>query len=151
MGITAKARSSLHLEATTSLPPPAVLGVVEAAANLVKGGGASLLTTGITNVGAQVHVENRATDRLDLSLTSGKRLVELMTMTASVDAGQNGSSYLLVTVDSYKTRQQRLLGFIPAGPKQIHGMAPYKRFLETISTKLQGDDPSAQISISQAP
>jgi hypothetical protein len=148
MGITARSRASLSLKATTALQSTDALAAVEAAAAEVKGGGASLLTTGVTNLGAQVNVERRHADRLEFSITSGKRIVELMTMTARVTRSGERTT-LTISIDSYKTQQSKFFMLIPAGPKQIHGMAPYKRFLEGVERTLRSRDPSASVAIGQ--
>lgn len=105
------------------------LALVKAATGEAKGGGASLLTSGLTNAGAQVHVEQEKPERLSMSTTSGKRLVELCTFSAT--ARQNGGKTELTVggLETYKTKQETLLYLIPLGPKAIHGFSLYKRFL----------------------
>lgn len=80
--VSAQTRASLSLTGSTRLDPATVLATVKTAAAGVKGGGASLLTTGLQNLGAQVNVENERDSHLALSVTSGKRLVELCTFSA---------------------------------------------------------------------
>jgi len=149
MVTSAKSRAQLRLAATTVLSPPDVLNVVRQAAGAVKGGGASLLTSGLQNLGAQVNVERESPDRLALSITSGKRIFELCTFSARVaGSSTDGKTRLHVGgLETYKTNQTRLYMLIPLGPKQIAGYDPYKRFLSAVASALSERDPSAQISI----
>lgn len=147
--LTAKARSQLRLEATTSLPPTAALDVVKKSTSRVKGGGASLLTSGLQNLGAQVHVEQEQPERLGLSINSGKRIVELCTFSARVTGpGADGKTVLtLGGLERYKTSQSRVFGIIPTGPKSIAGIAPYKQFLDVVAQELRSQDPSAKVTV----
>lgn len=141
-------RAQLHLTATTYMPAGRVLEHVMIAAARVKGGGASLLTTGLQNAGAQVNIEGQASDRLALSITSGRRLVELCTFSARVTVDPTGATTLRVGgLDTYKTSQSTVLGFIPVGPKMIAGYAPYKRFLDEVRAELAAADPAARAAL----
>jgi hypothetical protein len=60
VAITAKQRVRLQLRADTRMSPTAALGIVKSATAGVKGGGASLLTSGLVNIGAQVNVDGEA-------------------------------------------------------------------------------------------
>jgi hypothetical protein len=113
----------------------------------VKGGGASLLTSGIMNIGAQVHINGETASRLQLSITSGKRLIRLCTFSAEV-VSEGGRTQLRVGgLETYRTNQAHFFYVIPAGPKAIAGMDPYKRFLDAIRQVVQQQDPSAQVSV----
>lgn len=149
MAMSAKTRSQLRLYATTDLSQSDALAAVRQATNLVKGGGSSLLTSGLQNIGAQVNVERESPDRLALSITSGKRIFELCTFSARVTGPDaNGKTRLYVGgLETYKTNQTKLYMIIPLGPKQIAGYDPYKRFLSSVAAALSERDPSAQISI----
>ncbi|ROO90806.1 hypothetical protein EDD29_8545 [Actinocorallia herbida] len=152
MAITVAARASLALNASTNVDPQEVLKLVKKASGKVKGGGASLLTTGLQNLGAEVHVEREARGRLEISINSGRRIFELCTFsaTASATASDGGTVTRLRVggLETYKTTQTKTL-FIPTGPKMIAGMAPYKRFLEAIAADLRAVDPLARIAIAQ--
>ncbi len=149
MVTSAKARARLQLAATTVLSSSDALDVVRQVAGTVKGGGSSLLTSGLQNLGAQVNVERESPDRLALSITSGKRIFELCTFSARVARpGTDGKTRLYVGgLETYKTNQTRLYMIIPLGPKQIAGYDPYKRFLNAVASALRERDPSAQILI----
>lgn len=148
MVASARSRAQLRLAATTLLSPSDALEVVRQAAGTVKGGGSSLLTSGLQNLGAQVNIERESSDRLALSITSGKRIFELCTFSARVGPGADGRTRLIVGgLETYKTNQTRLYMVIPLGPKQIAGYDPYKRFLNAVAAVLNGRDSSAQISI----
>jgi hypothetical protein len=147
MAITAKSRAQVALHATTTLDPETALGIVKQAAGNVKGGGKSLLTSGIANLGAGIHVEAENPDQLALSITSGKRLVELCTFSAAVSTSDGRTTLRVGGLESYKTAQPRVAGFIPSGPKSILGYDPYRRYLDAINRELLAKDPSAQSTI----
>jgi hypothetical protein len=146
--MSAKTRARLALQLTTSLDPDAALAAVKTAAAKVKGGGTSLLTSGLQNIGAQVNIEREKPGRLTLSITSGKRLVELCTFSAVATAKDGATSLRVGGLETYRTNQPRLLYLIPVGPKSIAGMAPYKRFLEEVTAALARADPTSTGSIS---
>ena len=149
--MSARARATLRLTATSgTLSPPDALDTVATAAARVKGGGASLLTTGLQNLGAQVNVEQRQPGRLALSITSGRRIVELCTFAATAATDDSGQTTVTVGgLDTYRTTQSTALGFIPVGPKMIAGMAPYKRLLEEIERRLRAADAEARATIGE--
>ena len=60
MALTAKSRACLKLEAATALTSNDDLEGVKQTTGEVRGGGANLLTSGIQNLGAQVHVERKS-------------------------------------------------------------------------------------------
>jgi hypothetical protein len=147
MAVTAKSRSQTALRATTKLEPGEVLALLKRAADVVKGGGASLLTTGVQNLGAEVHIEQERPDGLRISITSGMRVVELCTFSAIVTAENGQTSLTVGGLETYKTSQPRLFYLIPVGPKSIAGFSPYKRFLDQVATELQTTDSAATVSI----
>jgi hypothetical protein len=147
MAVTAKARARTTLLGGTHLKPAEALAIVKQAASSVKGGGASLMTSGIVNAGAQVHIEQEQPDRLALSITSGKRIVELCTFSAVTNQDDGWTSLTIGGLETYKTSQSRFLGFIPMGPASIPGFSLYKRFLGEVSAQLQAADPQASIAI----
>jgi hypothetical protein len=147
MAITAKSRARTALSATTALSPDEALAAVKAATGEAKGGGASLLTSGLTNAGARVHVEREKSGRLSLSITSGKRLVELCTFSATARQSRGKTKLTVGGLDTYKTKQGTLFYLIPLGPKAIHGFSLYKRFLDQVATQLKARDTSASIAI----
>lgn len=144
--MSAKTRAQLRLDATISTNADDTLKLVKVAAARVKGGGASLLTTGLQNAGAQVNVEEESANRLGMSITSGRRIVELCTFTAVATTRGGTTSLRVGGLDTYKTTQSTYL-FIPIGPKMIAGYAPYKKFLQEVEAELRAADPAATISI----
>jgi hypothetical protein len=147
MAIAAKTRAQLSLHARTALPAEKALALVRAATNEVRGGGARLLTSGMQNIGAQVHVEMASDTRLGLSITSGKRLIELCTFSAEAAPGDDGLTDLRVGgLESYRTNQPTYM-FIPVGPKSIAGYDLYKRFLAHIANALANADARASVSV----
>lgn len=145
--MSAATRASYHLRGTTVLSPQDIKVVIENVAASTRGGGASLLTTGLVNLGAQVQIEQEEPSALRMSLSSGKRLVELCTFDATWGAQGDRIEFKVGGLKRYKTTQQKLWYMIPVGPKQIHGMAPYKRFINGLRDELQKRDPSAQLVV----
>lgn len=144
--MSAKTRAQLRLEATTTMNADDALKAVKIAATRVKGGGASLLTTGLQNAGAQVNVEREDNGHLAMSITSGRRIVELCTFSAAASSANGATSLTVGGLQTYKTTQSTVF-FIPVGPKMIAGYAPYKRFLEEVSAELHAADGAAAVSI----
>ncbi|MGH7666863.1 MAG: hypothetical protein ACREN1_06080 [Candidatus Dormibacteria bacterium] len=149
MASSVKARASLALTATTALPPPEISDVVRHATDSTKGGGKSLLTTGVANVGAHVHIEREDLNQLALSITSGRRLVELCSFSAKMTVHGAASSLRVGGLERYKTTQPKLFYVVPAGPKSIFGYDLYRRFLEAVSDGLQERDSGANVAIAQ--
>lgn len=147
MAVTAKARARTALLADTNLTSAETLNIVKAAVGQVKGGGTSLMTSGVVNAGAKIQVEHEQPDQLVLSITSGKRLVELCTFSALTIQNESRTSLTVGGLATYKTSQSRLFGLIPMGPASIPGFSLYKRFLVELQTQLQAADPEASISI----
>jgi hypothetical protein len=150
METTAKDRSTTALRGTTQLPPNQVLEIVKHATTELEGGGMHLLTTGIINVGAQVNVVSESDSGLVMSLTSGRRLVELCTFSARASTVGDGLTRVLVGgLETYRTQQDKMLIFIPVGPKHIDGLNPYKRFLRVVADKIRLADPAASVVVAQ--
>ncbi|MCL2462966.1 MAG: hypothetical protein FWF44_09895 [Defluviitaleaceae bacterium] len=150
MAITAKARATTHLEGTTNLDVQTMMQLLKETSSTVKGGGKSLLTTGLWNIGAHINIVSSNATTIQFTLTSGKDLVELCAFKATMSAKSSGKTFIRVGgLDTYKTTQQKMYGLIPAGPKMIHGMDPYKRFLEAVQQEILTKDSSAQLIIKQ--
>jgi hypothetical protein len=154
MASRAPGRVNTALTATTSLPQEMTLGIVRSATGQVKGGGKSLVTVGLVggvqalaNVGATVHVEEEGPNSLGLSINSGKRVVELCTFKAVAEAADGKTTLRVGGLATFKATQSTLLGFIPFGPKVIHGFDAYQRFLAAVETLLRAQDPSATVTI----
>jgi hypothetical protein len=145
--VTAKSRAQLALTATTTLPPAEALALVKQTTERVKGGGKSLLTSGAMNLGATIHVERERDHELGLSITSGKRLVELCTFSASATIRDGATRLRVGGLQRYKTSQSTMFGFIPTGPKSIAGYDPYQRFLNEVAHSLRSKDPAASVSV----
>lgn len=149
MGITAKSRASLALRGTTSLSAEEVKSVIQDVAKATKGGRGSLLTTGLANIGAHVSIARDSGEKVALALTSGKKLVELCTFSATVSANGAGTKVRVGGLETYKTNQEKLLFFIPVGPKMIMGMGPYKAFLNGLADEIRARDSSASVTVEQ--
>jgi len=149
MGVTAKARASTALVGETSLSPEDVLNLIKEKAGKVKTSGMRTLNTGLYDIGATVNVMRESGSSLTLSLTSGKKLVELCTFPAAAVNGGDRTKVTIGGLSTYKTSQQKILFFIPAGPKTIFGMSKYKQFLEDTRDAIVAADPSASLRIEQ--
>jgi hypothetical protein len=147
--ITAKTRAQVALRATTTVGTADSLDVVKQATSEVKGGGKSLLTSGLANVGATVHIEAELPDRLKLSITSGKRVVELCTFTAEATVVDGKTAVRVGGLETYKTFQSKLFYIIPTGPKRILGYDPYRRFLAAVEAGILAKDADANVTIAE--
>jgi hypothetical protein len=150
----APAKIKTRLEARTQLSPDEALNVVREASGEVKGGGKGILTAGavagiggLANVGSAVHVEESGQDSLGLSITSGKRLVELCTFKASCEQADDGTVLRVGGLTTFKATQSTALGFIPIGPKVVMGFDAYKRLLTAVEGGLKQRDPAATVTI----
>ncbi|MDN5996611.1 MAG: hypothetical protein L0I14_08090 [Acidipropionibacterium jensenii] len=153
MGITAKDRASLCLTGTTAMNPDQVMQTLtEAVANIKGIGKASdLAFASLWSIGAHVEIVRRSDTELDLAMNSGKNLIELCTFKARATSDSSGHTHIVVGgLDTYKTSQEKYMGFIPVGPKLITGMAQYKNFLNGVSKLLTARDNTAQVTIAQA-
>ena len=52
-------------------------------------------------------------------------------------------------LETYKTTQSTVLGFIPVGPKMIAGYAPYKTFLSAVADAIRSADANASVQIAE--
>ncbi|TQS43441.1 hypothetical protein [Cryptosporangium phraense] len=148
--MSATTRASLALTASTSLAPNAALEVVKGATARVKGGGSDVLFSGIQTLGAAFYVEREADGRLELSLNSGKRIIEICTFPATVTEKDGTTQLKVGGLTHYKTSQPTALGFIPVGPKSINGLGMYKRFLDEVSVALKSADGNARVAIEES-
>lgn len=153
MGISAADRASLCLSGTTAMTPEQVFETLTQATTTVKGIGkaSDLAFATLSSIGAHVDIMQRTSTEMKLAMNSGKNLIELCTFRARV--ASDGSGRTRVTVgglDTYKTSQEKLMYFIPVGPKYIKGMAQYKNFLNGLSGLLTAKDSTAQLQIAQA-
>jgi hypothetical protein len=154
MAITHRQRAKTAVWARLAIGPADALDLVRSAASTVKGGGASLLTTGIRNLGAQIVVESASDQELNMCVQSAQGLVDLCRF--AVEARRHGERTVLRVggLSSYGTTGTRLkiLGIpvAPLSPKGIHGFDPYRRFLDEVAVLLQRADPSAEVVISTA-
>lgn len=150
MGITAKQRATYRLTGTTTLAPSEIFRLTKDLGAEVKGGGKSLVTTGLWNLGAHVEVVSEASDSQQLEIRSLKKKYTVAKFRARANVSDGKTSITVGGLDWYQTHQQKLLLFIPIGPKMIEGMDPYHRFIDALGSAIRSQDPSAQITIGQA-
>ena len=70
----------------------------------------------------------------------------MMTFSVSftnVDGRSRASSH----IESFTTKQDTFLGFIPVGPKELRGWNWYQNFMHNFDRLVRVADPSAQIEI----
>jgi hypothetical protein len=149
MALTAASRARTRLRAETCLDSPLLMDIAKGATVEVKGGGTSLLTSGVINAGAAVHIDREEEHVLGLAIASGRRLIELCRFSARVYAAKDGSCIVLVIggLEAYKTSQPRVAGLIPSGPKSIPGFDLYKRYLTRVSEAVRTADAGATIHV----
>lgn len=95
-----------------------------------------------------LQVTGRDAGSIELSVLGGlggkfKQIV----FTVSARADQ-GSTAVRTRIAFYRTSQNTIMGFIPAGPKSMNNWATYKLFVERLSATVQAADPSAVITVS---
>lgn len=62
-------------------------------------------------------------------------------------ASEDGAQAMVARIASYKTRQQKLFGLVPLGPRKLVGIAIYERFLRRFGELAQNADPTATVAI----
>lgn len=149
MAGTVKARASLMLRGTTMLDPERTLQVLRASAGAMRGGRMPTVTTGIGDLGAQVHVVREAEGLLWMTMTSGRQLATLCTFCAHVWNDAGTTNIRVGGLDHYRTQQPRLFQLVPIGPATIKGMAAYRRLLEHLRAEITIEDPGARLTVSQ--
>lgn len=147
MAVTAKSRAKLQARISTTMDPVALKAALRRAADAETGGGVSLLTSGVQNLGARVHVERERDDGFDMSINSGKRIVELCTFSANLATAGGVTTATVGGLETYKTTQTKVLEFIPVSPKRIAGFSRYQRFLDSVRSEVLASDPAAQVQI----
>jgi hypothetical protein len=145
-----QARASLALTANTTLDPETVIDVVKTVAAAFRGTAADFIVGG--TFAARVNVVKEGGDgrSLALTITNGGSTIVQCAFRAQAVPGVASTDLRVGGMASYRTRQTRVFGFIPAGPRQINAMAAYKRFLQQIGAVLTETDPRARISIAQS-
>jgi hypothetical protein len=128
------------LVARTSSAPADVLSMAEAVAT-------SQQTDWFRGLGG-ITVTERGEHSREFSVMGGlggkyKQIV--FTVLTGTDSG---ATAVRTRIAFYRTSQNTIMGFIPAGPKLMNNYATYKLFLERLSATLKDADPAAAISIS---
>jgi hypothetical protein len=97
-------------------------------------------------IGARLAVVEKKGNTIRFVLTS-LRNDPVSDFTAETHHHKSGTALRIGGLDNYRTFQTAFLGFIPVGPKNIGGMALYKKFLHDVSDELRAVDPHAKINI----
>lgn len=87
----------------------------------------------------------RTATSVDFAVTNTwkKAIMRFRVRVVSADGGTDLKS----EITYFRTRQEQLLGFIPAGPKKLIGWNAYSTFMQTLQVTVQDADRAAQASI----
>ncbi len=134
----------------TSLPAPEAASLVRELCAAVRGGGASILTTGIADIGANLVVDGDGTS-FRVAIQSGGLLKGFPRCRFPVVARTfaNGTELEVGGLEQYRTHQMKVLHVVPVTPKRIEGFDPYRRFLDALAAELLARDPSASVRIGE--
>jgi hypothetical protein len=98
--------------------------------------------------GTVVRVEQATADRLNFSIAAPSFRREFMTFALRVAPGTGGNGcQVQVSITSFKTKQTKALGFIPAGKKRLLGYGQYQTFMNQFAAGVRAKDPSARVDI----
>jgi hypothetical protein len=75
--------------------------------------------------------------------TESRSMMTFSVSFASVDGGSQARS----RIESFRTKQEMFLGFIPVGPRELLGWNWYQNFMRKFDRAVRAVDPSAQIEI----
>lgn len=125
MSTTAKVWAFTAFETTTTLTVSDTFTAICNAADKANG----------ADAGTQIHVEQYTQSGLRLAVTTGDRLVELMTIRVLVHPVAGGTD-VAVWVEQYKVQQPKLLGLVPVGRQEILGLPTLTRFVEHMRDEL---------------
>ena len=93
-------------------------------------------------------VEQATADRLNFSIAAPSFRREFMTFALRVAPGTGGNGcQVQVSITSFKTKQTKALGFIPAGKKRLLGYGQYQTFMNQFAAGVRAKDPSARVDI----
>jgi len=145
-----KHRAGIGLRAQTVLAPDDVADLVRELCVEVKGGGKSLLTTGVWNVGANLVVQGGGRSYM-VSIQSGGILKgnELCRFPVKVLERATGCELVIGGLAKYRTHQLKVFYVAPISPKRIEGFDPYRRFLDVVAAELLARDASAAATIGE--
>lgn len=145
-----KHRAGIGLRAQTVLPADEVAALVRDLCVEVKGGGKSLLTTGVWNVGANLVVQGSGRSFM-VSIQSGGILKgnELCRFPVKVHERATGSEVVIGGLAKYRTHQLKVFYVAPISPKRIEGFDPYRRFLDVVAAELLARDATSAATIGE--
>lgn len=95
-----------------------------------------------------VRFEGASEGRTNFSIRALGDLVEFMTFHVAIrdaDDGAKASSH----IDSFKTKQDKLLMLIPLGPKNMISYKTYRRFMENIRAAIAAADTSSRAVLTE--
>jgi len=131
-------RSSIQI--TTSLSADRVAEISQQVGEATKGN----VMTGMNHV----RFEGASEGRTNFSIRALGDLVEFMTFHVAItdaDGGARASSH----IDSFKTKQDKLLMMIPLGPKNMMAYKTYRLFMENIRGAITAADTSSRTVITE--
>ena len=130
----AEDQARLRLRATTTLDAEQIEQAIRAASDELKG--------------ERMIVEKHDAKTLKLIWLQALTKKKVWTITATTESSSAGSTLTVGGLTYYRTQQNKLLIFIPFGPKRILGYDTYKRVLHLIEVQLLNGDPKAAVDTS---
>lgn len=109
---------------------------------------AATLPTGLSRgAKARIHANPHTADRLRFWIGSKK---PLMLFSVWIDDHESGGGQLYSQIDSFRTSQDAVGGFLPVGRKQLVGWNWYLNFMLNLKAAVLRADPVAEIHIVEA-
>jgi hypothetical protein len=129
-----------HTTITTRLLPSRVAEISKSVGEQTKGD----VLIGVNNV----RFEGAEKGHTKFSIRALGNRLELMTFHLAIDVHGAGSA-ATTRIDTYKTRQPTMFGFIPTGPKRISAYKTYRRFMEKLGLAILEEDPAARVTLTE--
>lgn len=126
--------AAARLICSTSLPPSRVAEIAAGIGTERKG------------FFSKVKYVSASAGRLRFTVVGVGGLVEQMTFHVEVTEG-NGRAQVRTAIDTFLTTQQKLLVFIPIGPKEMVAWGAYKAYMRELAEALQREDASVSFEI----
>lgn len=132
--------SSSHIQARSGLSADRVAEISKSVGESTKGN----IAIGVNHV----RFEGAQAGRTNFSIRGLGNHAEYMTFHVSIDDQRTGC-IVKSGIDTFKTRQQKLLMLIPIGPKSMLAYKTYKLFMGNFEAALRAKDPGARTTITE--
>jgi hypothetical protein len=93
-----------------------------------------------------VRFEGAEHGRTNFSIRALAESWELMTFHVEISKSRSGT-VARSGIDSFKTKQEKLLMVIPAGPKRMLGYKTYRLFMDNLAAAIAAEDSTARTAV----